>query len=88
MHQEEYITGICDLREKIDTYRPFSAEQLRNLQSWFRVGFTMHSNALEGNSFTMEEVRVLLEDGITIGGKTIREMRETENLARLTDTIW
>ena len=58
------------------------------MQAWFRVSFTAHSNALEGNSFTQEEVKVLIEDGITVWWKTIRELRETQNLADLTHIIW
>ncbi len=79
---------ILKIKSKIDTFRPFSNVQLKNLKSWFNIGFTTHSNAIEWNSFTLEEVKVLVEDWITVWWKTIRETKETENLADLTNIIW
>jgi hypothetical protein len=38
---------IFEIKSKIDTFRPFSSEQLKNLKSWFNIGFTAHSNAIE-----------------------------------------
>lgn len=44
----------------------------------FRLNFTYHSNAIEGNTLTLMETKVVLE-GITIGGKTLREHFEVIN---------
>jgi len=84
----KYEKDIFELKLKIDSFRPFSSEQLNNLKSWFKISFTSHSNAIEGNSFTNEEVKVLVEDWITVWWKTLNEVKETENLATLTDIIW
>lgn len=43
------------------------------------------SNAIEGNTLTLGETKLVIEDGITIGGKTIRELHEAENLAKTID---
>jgi len=83
-----YENEILSLKKQIDTFRPLQKSQLANLQSWFKIGFTAESNALEGNTFTPSEVKVLIEDGITVWGKTIKELKETQNLAELTDEIW
>ncbi len=83
-----YEKKVLKVKKEIDSFKPFSSKQLKNLQQWFKIGFTTHSNAIEWNSLTEAEVKVLVEDGITIWGKTIRELKETENLAELTDTIW
>lgn len=37
---------------------------------------------------TLSEVKALLEDGITVGGKTVRELRETLNHADVIDTLY
>jgi Fic family protein len=66
-------------KHNLDTLRPFSDTQLQNLRQRFRIGYIQQTNALEGNTLTLSEVKVLLEDGITIGGKTVRELRETLN---------
>ena len=75
---------ILKTKWKIDKFKPFSSKQLKNLQDWFKISFTTHSNAIEWNSFTQEEVKVLIEDWITVWWKTIRELKETQNLAELT----
>ena len=48
----------------------------QELDAYFKIGSTYASNALEGNSLTLEETKVLLEDGITVGGKPIRDHYE------------
>lgn len=45
----------------------------------FEVEFTHNSTAIEGNTLTLMETKVLLEDGISIGGKAIRELYEVVN---------
>lgn len=84
----KYEKEIYDLKSKIDKFRPFSSIQLNNLKSWFKIWFTAQSNAIEWNSFTNEEVKILVEDWITLWWKTIKEVKETQNLAELTDSIW
>jgi Fic family protein len=64
------------LKKQIDSYRPFNKQLLNELQQFYRIGFTYSSNALEGNSLTESETKIIIEDGLTIGGKTIREHSE------------
>jgi Fic family protein len=67
---------IDELKKEIDSYRPFGKQLLKGLHEFYRIGFTYTSNALEGNSLTESETKVVIEDGITIGGKSIREHNE------------
>ena len=71
------------LFEKIDRYkgaidevRPFEGDMLKQLKDYYRVGLTWTSNALEGNTLTESETKVLLEDGMTIGGKPLKDIYE------------
>jgi len=64
------------LKKEIDSYRPFDKKLLNYLQQFYRIGFTYSSNALEGNSLTESETKVIIEDGLTIGGKSIKEHYE------------
>ncbi len=64
------------LQKEIDGYRPFSKGLLRQLKEYYRIGLTYTSNALEGNSLTETETKIILEDGLTIGGKPIRDYFE------------
>ncbi len=80
------------LLRRIDSYmsairarRPLSADEVKELDDYFRVGMTYASNALEGNSLTLSETKVLLEDGITVGGKPIRDCYEATGHAKAYD---
>jgi len=66
-------TEIDNLKNEIDSYRPFKKQLLNELQQFYRIGFTYSSNALEGNSLTESETKIVIEDGLTIGGKTLKE---------------
>lgn len=66
-------------KQQLDTYRPMSQALLHNLESWFNIELTYTSNAIEGNTLTRQETVVVLEKGITIGGKTLKEHLEVIN---------
>lgn len=69
----------------IRSYRPLSEDEIKELDAYFKIGVTYSSNALEGNSLTLSETKVLLEDGITVGGKPIRDCYEATGHARAYD---
>ena len=60
----------------IDRIRPFEGEYLKMLREYYRIGLTWTSNAIEGNSLTEMETKILLEDGLTVGGKPLRDTFE------------
>ena len=74
-------------KAKIDALRPMSASLLQQIRDYYRIGLTYSSNALEGNSLTETETKVLLEDGLTVGGKPIRDYYEATGHARAYDYI-
>ena len=81
-----------DLLRKIDrnaaairAYRPLSEAEVQELDAYYKIGTTYTSNALEGNSLTISETKVLLEDGITVGGKPIRDCYEATGHAKAYD---
>lgn len=67
---------IDALKSRLDKYRPFDSHLLKQLKEYFRIGLTYASNALEGNSLTETETKIVIEDGITIGGKPVRDHLE------------
>ena len=69
---------VDSLKDKIDGYRPLSVNLTKSLHEKLVVEWTYNSNAIEGNTLTMSETKVVLE-GITIGGKSIVEHLETIN---------
>ena len=60
----------------IDQMCPFEGELLKQVRDFYRVGTTWSSNAIEGNTLTESETKILLEDGLTIGGKPLRDTYE------------
>ena len=76
MEITDMLARIDSLREKIQSKRPLSKEEDKELDSYYRIGLTYTSNAIEGNSLTLTETKVLLEDGITVGGKPIKDCYE------------
>jgi Fic family protein len=73
MKFENCLRDVDRQQEKIRTHRPLTTEELRQLREYYRIGLTWSSNALEGNSLTETETKVVIEDGITIGGKPLRD---------------
>lgn len=75
----DYDFGYIDsIKEAIDRHRPFSKRLVDSLHEKLIVEWTYNSNAIEGNTLTMSETKVVLE-GITIGGKSMVEHLETIN---------
>lgn len=65
---------IC--RNAICGNRPFTDESLKKISDFFRTPLTWSSNALEGFTYTMGETKTLLEYGVTIHGKSLKETLE------------
>lgn len=70
------LKKIDALKAKIDSHRPIDAHLLGQVREYFRIGMAYSSNALEGNSLTETETKIVIEDGITIGGKPVRDHLE------------
>jgi Fic family protein len=67
------------LKKDLDALRPLSPEVVKNLHEDMVLRYTYHSNAIEGNTLTLMETKVVLENGLTIGGKSMREHLEAIN---------
>jgi Fic family protein len=76
--QENYAR-VFEKKRRLDSHRPLSAGILENLKEGISLEWTYNSNSIEGNSLTLQETRVVLRDGMTVGGKSLREHFETAN---------
>ncbi len=74
-------------QQQLWAYRPLSKETLQSLREYYRVGLTYTSNAIEGNSLTESETKVIIEDGLTIEGKPLREIYEAVGHAKAYDYL-
>ena len=79
----------CEInQQELWSYRPLSPETLQSLKEYYRVGTTFTSNALEGNSLTESETKVIIEDGLTIEGKPLRDVYEAVGHAKAYDYMY
>lgn len=81
---------ITALKARLDALRPLSMEQIGNLWPRFEAEkpqFVQSTNAIEGNRLTVGETIVVLQEGVTIGGKTVREHLEVLNGGRAFDLM-
>jgi len=81
MIMNEMMQPLTKKKQKLDQYRPFPPELVRNLEDWFRVELTYTSNAIEGNTLTRQETALIVEKGLTVDGKTLKEYLEAVNHA-------
>jgi len=85
--QEKLISRINEKMDRLNSLRPIPADAVKKLYEEMRLMHTYHSNAIEGNTLTLPETKLVLEEGITIGGKSLREHIEATNNAKAFDLI-
>lgn len=82
------LSEIDGLQAEINAFRPLPDRVLRELREYYRIGLTYSSNALEGNSLTESETKVVIEEGLTIGGKPLRDHYEAVGHAEAYDLLF
>ncbi|MBQ8902160.1 MAG: Fic family protein [Bacilli bacterium] len=73
-----YFNEVDKLKKELDNRRPISKDTLSSLKDTINLEWTYNSNGIEGNTLTLRETQIVLE-GITIGGKSIKEHLEVIN---------
>lgn len=67
---------VDQLKRELDERRPLPTETVQSMKKDFLLRNTYHSNAIEGNTLTIYETKAILEDGIVVAGKSLREHLE------------
>lgn len=70
------LQKIEQKKAELDARRPLAVGSLTTLDRWYDVELTYSSNAIEGNTLTHNETALIIEKGITVGGKTLNEHLE------------
>lgn len=76
---DAYIERIAAKKSQLDKLRPVPAYALRSIKESLALEWTYHSNSIEGNTLTLNETRLILEEGLTVKGKSLREHFEVVN---------
>ena len=82
------LQEIDNLKDKIDSFRPLSENILKQIKAYFKISFTYTSNAIEGNTLSLSETKIIIEDGITIGGKPVKDHLEVIGQANAYDLLF
>lgn len=76
---KKILQRIDEGKRIIDQYRPFPPSILARLRDQLVIDWTYNSNAIEGNTLTLKETQLVLEDGLTVGRKSFKEHLEAIN---------
>ena len=74
-------------KKQLDSHRPLPPDLVKNLQDWFRIELTYTSNAIEGNTLSRPETALVVEKGITVEGKPLKDHLEAVNHAQALEWI-
>lgn len=89
--KNESLDDLCaeldDLKISLDKFRPIPTAQLQNLLAAYKIEYTYESNRIEGNTLTLQETAMVVEKGLTVHGKSMREHLEAINHAEAIDYL-
>ncbi|MFD2036650.1 Fic family protein [Belliella marina] len=83
----EKLEVLDQLKEAWFHKKPLNQTQLHKLKEYFNIAYTFESNRIEGNTLTLQETHLVVNEGITIGGKSMREHLEAVNHSEAIDYI-
>jgi Fic family protein len=81
------LSGLSHKKQALDQFQPLAPELINNLREWFRVELTYTSNAIEGNTLTRQETALVVDKGLGIEGKTLKEVLEAAGHAKAFDYV-
>lgn len=75
------------LKSRLSSLRPLPVEAQRKIQEAFDMEYTYESNRIEGNTLTLQETALVVNEGVTIAGKSMHEHLEAINHAQAVEYI-
>ena len=75
------LKEVDALKEQLTSLRPLPEKALKKIQDAFDIEYTYESNRIEGNTLTLQETALVVNEGVTISGKSMREHLEAINHA-------
>ncbi|MFH1291892.1 MAG: Fic family protein [bacterium] len=76
---KDVLNRLKQKKKKLDSFRPLAKSALNRLREQFVIEWTYNSNGIEGNTLTLRETALVLREGITVSGKTLKEHTEATN---------
>jgi Fic family protein len=73
---EEVLSSIAAKKKRLDELRPLPPKAVANLEHYYDIELTYASNAIEGNTLSPVETTLVIEKGITVSGKPLKDHLE------------
>ena len=74
-----HLSRLESKKRELDAHRPLPTFIVEKIKANLALEWTYNSNAIEGNTITLRETQMILEEGVTVKGKSLREHFETFN---------
>ncbi|MFQ6014342.1 MAG: Fic family protein [Anaerolineae bacterium] len=87
MFEPRLAQRLADKKERLDALRPLPQAAVARLREQLIIEWIYNSNAIEGSTLTLRETQLILEMGLTIGGKSLREHFEVTNHKEAIDYV-
>ena len=81
------LETIDALKDKWNSLKPLDEIQLKKMEEYFKVKYTYESNKIEGNTLTYQETHLVINEGLTIGGKPVADHLEAINHSDAVDFV-
>lgn len=82
------INRLYEKKAQLDSSRPIPASALSRIKEDLTLEWTYNSNSIEGNTLSLKETQMVLQEGITVKGKSLREHFEAFNHEKAIDYLY
>lgn len=85
--EDRIYERILAKKLRLDKHRPLPKDSVGRLRRQMEIEFIYHSNAIEGNTLTLRETQLVIQQGITVNGKSLRDHLEAKNHPRAIEYV-
>lgn len=85
---EQTFERLFDKKTMLDNFRPLPNIAVSKIKEALTIEWTYNSNSIEGNTLNLRETQMILQEGITIKGKSLREHFEAKNHEKAIDYLY
>jgi Fic family protein len=89
-YEDPLLPQLQELANRVQTLRSsgrLTPEVLGRIRRYFRIKNIYHSNAIEGNTLNLGETQQIVQYGLTLTGKPLKDQAEAKNLAHAVDYL-
>jgi Fic family protein len=79
---------LIEKKQHLQSSRPLPNIALHKIRESLSIEWTYNSNSIEGNTLSLRETQMVIQEGITIKGKSLREHFETHNHDKAIDYLY